>query len=404
VKRVRIIAFAYACEPDAGSEPGAGWGWVRMLGTFADVWVITRENNRPAIEAALPTLPERDALHFVYVDLPPRARFWKRGQRGIRLYYMLWQAAALKRARVLAADVRADLVWHLTLANVWLGSAAGFVGLPFVYGPVGGGIATQWRMLAGAPPSAVAYETGRSVARTIGRYLNPASRLAWSRASLILAQNDETRRWLPRRHRSKTVVFPNVVLDGGAGGASARSPSTPRTALFAGRLVFLKRVDLAIRAVALVEGWRLIVCGSGPEEERLRSLAAELGIADRVEFTGWLPRPRLLCFLKETADVLLFPSLHDEAGWIVAEALVNGVPVVCCDIGGPPAIAGPAAAVVAPTTNSQTVAGLAAALADGRIPSTSSALERGKALSREALSARLQGLVNAVGLMGEARA
>lgn len=44
--------------------------------------------------------------------------------------------------------------------------------------------------------------------------------------------------------------------------------------------------------------------------------------------------------MREDADVFLFPSLHDEGGWVVGEALAAGLPVVCIDRGGPPAIGG----------------------------------------------------------------
>ena len=102
--------------------------------------------------------PRPDPLHFVYVDLSERARSWKRGQRGIHLYYMLWQRAALRRARELHADVGFDLVWHLTLANVWMGSVAGFLGPPFIYGPVGGGIRPPWRLAPRLGVRGIIYE------------------------------------------------------------------------------------------------------------------------------------------------------------------------------------------------------------------------------------------------------
>ena len=121
---MKLLAFAYACEPAEGSEPGAGWMWARMLARFGDTWVLTRSNNRERIEDGLTAIPERDALHFVYVDLPPWARFWKRGLRGLRPYYLLWGFAALREARRLQRTERFDLVWHLTLANAWLGSSA----------------------------------------------------------------------------------------------------------------------------------------------------------------------------------------------------------------------------------------------------------------------------------------
>jgi hypothetical protein len=144
---VKVLAFAYACEPGKGSEPGAGWGLARMIAReLGECWVITRANNRQAIEQALPDIPEADRLRFVYVDLPPWARWWKRGQRGIYLYYLLWQVAAVLRARQLVREERFDLVWHLTLANAWLGSLAPLVGGRFVYGPVGGGVGIPWRL------------------------------------------------------------------------------------------------------------------------------------------------------------------------------------------------------------------------------------------------------------------
>jgi hypothetical protein len=87
---MKVLLSAYACEPGKGSEPGVGWNWVRQIAPFAEVWVITRSNNREAIEKALAEEPLPN-VHWVYFDLPRWARFWKKGQRGVHLYYYLWQ-------------------------------------------------------------------------------------------------------------------------------------------------------------------------------------------------------------------------------------------------------------------------------------------------------------------------
>jgi glycosyltransferase involved in cell wall biosynthesis len=355
-----------------------------MLARIGHVWVVTRENNRASIDAALPSVPERDALHFVYVDLPEHARFWKRGQRGVRLYYVLWQVAALRCARRLAKETPFDVAWHLTLANAWIGSLAPLVTTPFVYGPVGGGVATPWAMMSGAPATAVAYELARSAARAFGRYANPVSRLAFSRAALILAQNEDTRRWLPRRHRHKIAVFPNIVLaseSSPSAGPGSRRPDDERVAVFAGRLIHWKGAHLAVAAVARAEDWRLIVCGSGRQADHLRQLARGLGCAERVEFVSWLPRDEFLGLLAHSADALLFPSLHDEAGWTIAEALEQGIPVVCIDRGGPPAIAGDAAIAVAVSTPDETIDRLARALCSDKLPSPERARRRASTFS-----------------------
>jgi len=333
---VRILAFAYACEPGKGSEPEAGWLWARILARIGETTVITRENNRGPIEAALLSVPEADRLRFVYVDLPRWARWWKRGQRGVRLYYLLWQAAAARAGRRLAAREPFDVVWHLTLANAWLGSLAPLVPGRFVYGPVGGGVRVEIRDLRWLGIWGTAFEMLRSTARGLGRYLNPAARLAWRRASLILAQNPETRVWFPARYRGKVVIQPNAVVEDGA--VEPPRPSVPRpvhTAVFAGRLLPWKGLALGLRALAEVPGWRLVVFGDGPDAHRLRRLAHHLGVQDRVEWRGWRPRDEVSRFLREAADMFLLPSLHDDSSFAVVEATAAGVPVVAVNRGGP---------------------------------------------------------------------
>jgi glycosyltransferase involved in cell wall biosynthesis len=384
---VRILAFAYACEPGKGSEPGAGWGLARMLTEIGETWVLTRANNREAIETALPSVAEADRLRFVYVDLPSWAKWWKRGQRGVRLYYLLWLVVALRRAKQLQQEVGFDVVWHLTLANAWLGTTAGLVGPPFIYGPVGGGVGVPWRLFPALGARGAAYEVARALARALGRYVNPLARLSWRRADTVLVQNPETRRWLPTRHRSKARVFPNALgVDlGDLAKHRLRALESPSVALFAGRLLPLKGVALAIRALPRLPEWRLVIIGSGPDYSRLRRLANRLGLEERVEFRGWRPREEVLQAMREEADVFLFPSLHDEAGIVVAEALASGLPIVCVNSGGPPQVASELGAVRAAGPEE----GLAAALSEvvriefcTFVASSSSLISREESLSR----------------------
>ena len=61
--RLRVLLSAYACEPGKGSEPGVGWNWVKQLARHEDVWVLTRSNNRGAIEQALRSEPRSAETH-----------------------------------------------------------------------------------------------------------------------------------------------------------------------------------------------------------------------------------------------------------------------------------------------------------------------------------------------------
>ena len=339
---MRILVLAYACEPGTGSEPGTGWMWSRMLARFGDTTVITRTNNRSVIEPALADAPEADHLIFEYVDLPEWARFWKRGQRGVRLYYVLWQLAALRRAQQLHRVRSFDLVWHVTLSSYWLGSVGGLVGPPFAFGPVGGGVRSCLDIeIVGV--QGLLYELARAGARAAGHIANPLVSSAWKRAALILVNNADTKASVPERFRGKVELFPHVVLDPTE--PPARRNGIPTVALYAGRLLPWKGVSLAIRAMRRLPGWNLIVCGEGPDEARLRKLCHKLGVAERVEFRGWTPRDELHALMRHEASVFVFPSLHDEGGWVVAEASAQGLPVVCLRRGGPPLLAGAGAAV-----------------------------------------------------------
>ena len=337
----RILAFAYACEPGRGSEPGAGWAWSRMLARLGETWVITRHDYRASIERELRSMPERDRLTFIYVDLPDVARSWQRGVRGLRSYYLLWQIAALREARRLQRSLRFDVVWHLTWANAWYGSLAALAGRPFVYGPVGGCVDPVWRLVPHLGLDGAAYEVGRVIGRGAARYLNPLARVSWGQADVILAQNAETRDWLPRRHRGKTTLFPNAIITGDISvAASVRGRTDPPVAVFAGRLEPWKGLFLCLQVLKLLPDWRFVVCGGGRDEVRMRHLAKRLGVDDRVEWLGWLTHEQVMRQFAE-ADVFLFPSLREEAGAVIAEARAVGLPIVCFARGGPPLLAGP---------------------------------------------------------------
>jgi glycosyltransferase involved in cell wall biosynthesis len=330
-RRLRVLISAYACEPDRGSEPGAGWNWALAAARDHDVCVLTRENNRPVIEAALAADPQ-PSLSFVYIDLPGWARRWKRGGRGIRLYYALWQLLAARTARRLHREQPFDVVHHLTFANLWYPALVCLVKAPFVLGPVGGGPHVPLRLYPVLGVRGAASEALLVVMRALSR-LNPLVRIAWRRADVILVQNEETRAALPRRARERAAIRPHASVpslllrpaDGSVAG---------NVALFAGRLVPWKGALLALEAVARLPHWRLIVVGDGPDRRRLKERAAQLWLDGRLTFVPWLSQ-RELWQLAAGCRALVLSSLRDDAPLIAAEAQSLGVPVVAFDQGGP---------------------------------------------------------------------
>jgi L-malate glycosyltransferase len=102
--------------------------------------------------------------------------------------------------------------------------------------------------------------------------------------------------------------------------------------VFAGRLIEDKQVHLLLEAVALLSDRLPDLCacivGDGPQRGELEALAARIGIADRVRFTGMVGEATLIGHLK-ASRVLAFPSVREGFGMTVLEAQACGaVPVV----------------------------------------------------------------------------
>jgi glycosyltransferase involved in cell wall biosynthesis len=97
------------------------------------------------------------------------------------------------------------------------------------------------------------------------------------------------------------------------------------------RLHPLKGLDHALRMLAVRTDWHLALLGQGPDEARLRTLAAELGVADRLHLAGEVAPERTGDFLA-ALDVFVFPSAAETFGLAAVEAAQAGVPVVANDL------------------------------------------------------------------------
>ena len=119
---------------------------------------------------------------------------------------------------------------------------------------------------------------------------------------------------------------------------------------FAGRLVPEKGLRVLLDATARDPHVHLRIAGAGPMEHELRELAANAGLAERIEFVGALAPDEVAAFYR-SLDVLAVPSLPtpswtEQFGRVAIEAMACGVPVVSSDAGALPAVVGGAGIVV----------------------------------------------------------
>ena len=117
--------------------------------------------------------------------------------------------------------------------------------------------------------------------------------------------------------------------------------ATRRKLLVARNLEPIYDNESAIRAFLIVHRSYpdaiLTIAGSGPLSQSLRDLAAELGLADVVHFSGRLDRDAMAEAYRD-ADIVINPSLVDNMPNSILEAMASGIPVVSTNVGGVPFI------------------------------------------------------------------
>lgn len=336
--RPKILLSAYACEPVKGSEPGVGWNWACQISQFAEVWVLTRENNRAPIERALAG-QSMSNTHFVYYDLPRWMSFWKKGSRGVRAYYYFWQLGAYFVAKKLQKQISFDLIHHATFASCWFPSFLVFLPVPFLWGPVGGGESAPRSFRRSFGSRGKAYELFRDLSR-LRAQCDPFVRATARRAAFALGTTPETEKELRSLGCERTGVLSLAAISDEEVRHLYEVPervAAPFRILSTGRLLHWKGFHLGIEAFARFhrtnpdsEYWLI---GDGPERPCLEKLACDLSIDGTVHFLGNLPRAKALERLAD-CDALLNPSLHDSSGWVSIEAMAAARPVICLDAGG----------------------------------------------------------------------
>ena len=100
--------------------------------------------------------------------------------------------------------------------------------------------------------------------------------------------------------------------------------------LFVGQQNFKKNTRSILEAAALYKrqhgDFRLVCAGQGPDGEAMQDLARELGLERETVFTGHIADRQILFSLYARADLLVFPSLYDNAPMVVREAAASGTP------------------------------------------------------------------------------
>ena len=335
VSKQKMMVSAYACEPGYGTEIGVGWHWALEMSKYFELWVLTRESNRENIEEWISKNNQGQDIHFVYYDLPEKLRFWKKGLRGVRTYYCLWQRLTNKIIKKTMEENDIHIYHLLTYGNsLWPASRYGMK-QTFVWGPTGGVDTIPKEYSKKYPVKARFVEFVR---RTIVKLLkiNIGFKKRCKNADLILCKSYGMYNNVPRAYKEKAHLFTDVAVEL-KNSSSSPSNNSETKYLAVGRLDAWRGFDILIQAFAksvrINNNIHLTIVGDGKDRNRLNNLITDLGMANNIEMVGQIPMDEYEKKVSES-DVVINPSLKEGAVTVAFDSLAMDKPLICIDTGG----------------------------------------------------------------------
>ena len=341
----RVLVCAYACNPFKGSEDAVGWQWIKAVSRHFDVTVITAAFHRNGIERARATTDSwARAVRFEYV----RHRSWHYAPTPLwfrvessllkpvmNQAYRLWLADAFALAKELAQSQRFDLVHQLTYVGYRFPGHLWRLGLPFVWGPLGGLEIVPWRLLRAMDASGIVYYAAHNLVNSLHRRFlrEPRQALKAAGPGVIAATTGiqtELRRW----YGAESAVICEVTApESSVTGPAARGDDEPLRLAWSGQHASGKALPLLFRALKDLPVdvlWRLFIYGSGPKTEDWKRLGNRLGVDQGCVWVGRIPREQAIAGLADS-HLFVITSLKDLTSTVLLEALSQQVPVICPD-------------------------------------------------------------------------
>lgn len=345
---MKIVLLAEACNPDWTSVPLVGFNVVNALSQRSDLHITlaTHIRNRPALERQ--GLANR--IEILWIDnewiTKPLYRMGRLLRGGSSLgwttnmafswpaYVAFEMAVASRLKRRLKSD-EFDLIHRITPVSPTLPSPlSARTTVPMVVGPLNGGLPWPQEF----PELRSSEREWLSPLRRLYRQL-PGFRSTYQHLAGVISGSRHTATEIPKYFHGQQFHLPENGIDPVKFPIASdwTEPAGSFGFISTGRLVPYKGFDLILDAMArssLLRKCRLQIVGDGPQRQNLQEKCCQLGLAETVNFHGWLPQPQVAELLS-ASQAFVFPSLREFGGAVVLEAMASGLPAIVMDYGGP---------------------------------------------------------------------
>lgn len=340
----KLLMVASTISPRWGSEGAVGWNWLVNVPDNYSTTLLTSKECASEVRwgiangQAAPTLSriEEPASSWTYA---PGSRFvarineWAKFRFNLRAMHSC--ASHMKRKGEL------DVVHQTTIASWMGGMPFTSMGIPTVWGPLGGGEPFPWRYANQTSFLSCAFEAGRSLATAAARISRRVLHDV-REVDVIIVTNRQTEELLRSLGRTKPIVKQPMVIRRSRYETVRRAAESKRKApikmISSGSVEGRKGLSLTIRALSKLKHLGVpidfTVTGNGMELSKLRNLVTECGLGGCVHFETNLDSDAYLHRLAES-HIFCFPSLRDNSPVALLEAMAAACVPIVLDNGGP---------------------------------------------------------------------
>lgn len=286
----KILVMAYAISPYRGSEYSVAWNYVKYMSVDNDLTVLygMSDNHMGETFTLENYLCRHDVPNVRFISVKPNRLAnllnWP-NRHNVLVYtfyyaFSVWQKTAYKVAKELVKNEHFDLVHNVGPIGYREPGYLWKLGLPYVWGPVGGANNAPWQLMKHMPLMGRMKQTFRSVANTIQFYTKRRLKKALRATDILLTATSENQRKFRKIHHKDSICIPENCIIGNISLDETKFDNPRKYHIIViGRLDSRKSVGIFLEALEQVRHCNLLhidIVGDGPLKIRFNNMPSDI--------------------------------------------------------------------------------------------------------------------------------
>ncbi len=339
----KVLVISYDVNPYMGSEATKAHFWILALAEYFDVDVFVHRKHSEDIEK----YPYPFNIKFIFIDAEsPKEKSLKKSWRFDKIN------------RLFIETIENDFIQRMSSGYYRFAHFLSPSGIHsynslfkkadfnYVIGPLGGGIST---------PSGFErlFPLKEKIKNKMREFFynrlkkNPDYIEYIQNASRIIIGTEYLYRYLPKNVHEKTMIQFDTLIDMAEFSKAETSSGEKKLKncikiVFSGRLTPIKGIEMLVEAIRIIkkelpqltDKIKLDIYGDGPLSISISKMISRNGLGDVINLHGRVPRKTVIEALSK-ADIFCLPTIRENGGQAILEAMGAGLPVITSDYGGP---------------------------------------------------------------------